>query len=226
MAEMPAPLPPLPRPCIVTDLCIETTRKIIRSRLYWHPTTSPDTESDLTVCADAVKSAFTPALPELLPDRHSFIRVEAYAYVGVDNYFFANSVAAPGPGLIGVPGNDGDDDAEGAGEDILPDDTALVIQKKTGIQGKSNQGRLFIGGIAETVQIRGVVTPGFVTKVKTLASKVNTSINVSGSGFTTTLEARHWARKAGILRPITKVYVVKTMGTRMDRRKATGWERL
>ena len=119
--------------------------------------------------------------------------------------------------------------ADGAGslsEDIMPDDTCLVIQKKTGLKGRANQGRLFIGGISETIQYAGEVSAAYATQAKTLAAKVNTDITVSGSGFTTVLHARHWNRKANQMKPITKVYVVKAIGSRMDRRPKQLWERL
>jgi hypothetical protein len=227
MAERP-PQPPIPAPILTADLVIKTRYQHLRSRLYWASDTAPENESHVTVMADAIKTAFTPALPALLPDTHFFEKVECRWYGAGDSLLYANSSAAPGVGLLDAP-NDGDSLSDGDGslsEDIMPDDTALVIQKKTGLRGRANQGRLFIGGIAENVNFAGVVSDPYIPHVKTLASKVVTDINVNGSGFTTVLHARHWNRIANQMKTITKVYVVNQMGSRMDRRPKKKWERL
>ena len=227
MAERP-PQPPIPPPILTADLVILTKHQPLRSRLYWASDTAPENETHLTVIADAIKTAFTNPLIALMPDTHFFQRVECRWYGAGDSAFFANSTSVAAEGEIDAP-DENNAVADGAGslsEDIMPDDTCLVIQKKTGLKGRANQGRLFIGGISETIQYAGEVSAAYATQAKTLAAKVNTDITVSGSGFTTVLHARHWNRKANQMKPITKVYVVKAIGSRMDRRPKQLWERL
>lgn len=221
------PQPPIPAGIIVADLCILTTHRMIRSRTYWSPDVAPETEIHLTVIADAVKTAFTTAIPDLMPTNHFFQRVECRFYGSGNSFFFANSVAAAGPGLIAsAEAPTTEFDPTSTSEDIMPDDTALILQKKTGLRGRANQGRVFIGGMSEKVQFAGEVTELYIEKVKTLAGKLNTSITVNGSGYSSPIHGRHWNRKDNVMRPITKVYAVKAIGSRMDRRPKLLYERL
>lgn len=227
MAERP-PQPPIPAPILTADLCILTKHKMIRSRTYWSSDTAPENETQLTVIADAIKTAFNAVIIALLPDSHYFQRVECRWYGAGDSAFFANSTSAASQGSIDAPDNN-DSLSDGAGslsEDIMPDDTCLIIQKKTGLKGRANQGRIFFGGLAENVNYAGEVSSPFEANAKALAAKLNTDINVAGSGYTTVLHGRHWNRKVNQMKAITKVYVVKGIGSRMDRRPKTLMERL
>lgn len=219
------PAPQIPNGSLVADIVIGTPYRHLRSRLYYVSDTAPETESNLVVIADAIKSHLTPTLPALLPDTNAFNRVEVKYYGAGDTLIFAQSSAAAGFGLIDAPDAQ-DEDGGSESEDIMPTETALIIQRKTGFRGRSNQGRIFIGGIAETVQMRGLIANDFIAPVKTFAAKLNVDINVAGSGFTSVLHARHWNRKTNVLRPVTKIYVVAGTGTRRDRRIKAFRERL
>lgn len=212
------PAPAIPANVLVADLVIRTNRKMLRSRLYYTSDTPPDDETDLTVIADQVKVHFTPSLPNLLPTLNYFSRVECRWYGAGSAFFFANSTAAEGAGLISSP-MDSSEDGGSETEDVMPDGSAIIIQKKTGKRGPSKQGRLFIGGIAEAVNFAGEVTPGLVATTKVLAGKVAADITINTGGVVTVLHARHWDRKNNIMEPITKTYVVKGLAD-LNRRRA------
>jgi hypothetical protein len=221
------PAPAIPSNVLVADLCCDAGNKILRSRTYWSSDTAPENETHLTSIADAVFATFKPAYIAMMSDNYYFSRVECRWYGAGNTMFFANSSDGAAVGLIGSVNKpaDGDEDSL-ASEDDMPLDNALVVQKKTGLRGRSNQGRLFIAGLSEKSFWRGELNQLFYVKAKALAAKVNTDINVANGGYNTTLHARHWNRKENVMRPITKVYVVKVVGSRMDRRPRGLYERV
>lgn len=211
------PQPPIPSSVLVADLCVRTPHRMLRTRTYWTSDTAPENETQLTVIADAIKTAFTNALPNVLPDTNYFSRVECKWYGAGNAFFFANSVAAEGPGLIDVPDGPSEDGGSES-EDVMPDSTGVIIQKKTGKRGPSKQGRIFIGGIAEKTQYGGQIAEGYESYFKTLAGKFSADITINAGGVNTVLHARHWDRKNNVMEPITKTYVVKGT-TDLKRRK-------
>lgn len=216
MAEGPE-TPPIPTPIIVANLCVLTPRRMLRTVTYWHSDVWPENETQLTVAADAIKTAFGTAYCNLMPDTNYFQKVECRYYGAGGTGFMANSTAAAGPGLIDAP-DDKSEDGGSESEDIMPDGDSIIIQKKTGLVGRANQGRWFIGGLAERINWSGELASVAEGAAKTLAAKFATDINVNGSGYTTVLHARHWRRSPNAMIPITKVYVIKGL-THLRRRQ-------
>lgn len=218
---------PIPTPTIVADLVVKTKWAYRRNRLYYEPTANPGDEIALGHCADAIFNAFKDDIVLLMPDEHYFQRVECRFYGPGSTGFFANSSVAPVVGDIETPDeNTTASDIYSASEDILPDEVSLIIQKKTGLTGRANQGRLFLTGLSERVNFAGEVSAGYRGSAATVAALVATDVSVSVGAFVSVLHARHWNRKTNDMKPITKTYVVNGMGSRRDRRRPVPMERL
>lgn len=228
MAERP-PQPPIPRGTYVMDAVIKTLWGVRRNRFYFVSDAIAADEEDLKDIADAFHTHISGQFVDLMPDLHKLLRFEIKYYKGVDGYIFANSTPAALNGQLTTPapagtgeGEDNDEDSE----DILPDEVSLVIQLKTGIGGRANQGRRFITGLSEKIQYAGEVTPDFYPKVLALAAKIKAPFNITIAAGTESMLPAHWNRKANVMKPVTACYVVNAMGTRRDRRKSIPWERI
>jgi len=221
-------MPAIPTPCVAFDLCILTKHAIRRSRLYYEFDGAPPTnEVQLGACCEHVKSQFGPAIAELLPDCHRFEKVEGTYFGAGGSGFVAASTSAAVDGELTSPDSLTEDEAiEGGSEDVMPDEAALIIQRRTGMRGRQNYGRLFLSGLSERINFAGQVTPDFHGLAKAVAALVPADMNVAAEDYTGLMHARHWNRKDNILMPVTKAYVVGAIGTRKDRRPPLTLERL
>lgn len=219
-------MPAIPTPTITADLCIKTKWGTRKSRLFYEPETLPTDEIQLGACATAIFTKFGDKIIEVLPDEHQFVAVECVFYGPGGEGFVANSSQDPLDGSLSTPDeNTPESDGAGDSEDILPDECALIIQRRTGKRGRSKYGRLYIGGLSEKIQYAGEISSAYRAECVAIATAVPQDIAVAGA-FTSVLHARHWDRKNNVMEPVTKAYAVNGIGSRRDRRRPTPMSRL
>jgi hypothetical protein len=164
-------------------------------------------------------------LVQFMSTQCSVERAEGRWYGGGSENFEANSTVARQVGaLTAVTPNSPSDESDSL-PDTLPDEVCIIVQKRTGNTGRAKRGRWFFCGLSEQMQNAGEVDFQYRDDVKSFADLLSTSIVVT-TGFSTTLNARHYDRKDNILMPITKCYALRTMGSRRDRRSPLRLTRL
>lgn len=204
----------IPNACLTADLVIHTAvGGYRRSRLYYTLSSAPATVHELTRCCNALSVKFAPLLTPLLPTSHQFLGVEGrYKAAGVD--LESNSTNGPFEGDVSAGGEE-----EGT-SDGLPDEAAIIIKRITGKGGRSKRGRLFIGGLSESINNNGVIATSAIDVCKDLMNAVPEDVVFSINEETeSTMHARHWDRKNSVLEPVVSAALCLTIGSRIDRRQ-------
>ncbi len=98
--------------------------------------------------------------------------------------------------------------------DELPSYAAAVIQKRTGLGGKSGRGRWYVSGIPDTLSNEGLLTNIARALYGALATQYIAPIVVGADSAI----AHHYSAKGKILLPITSIQVVAELGTQRRRR--------
>lgn len=126
-------------------------------------------------------------------------------YAGVNQQDFT-STNDPHPGMLSALTN--------PNTDTLPPNTALVIQRRTGIAGRNNRGRVFIPFISEALQAKGYLEDG---ASRAQAAAFASYMAANHTTLTYTIAARHWDRKNDRLEVVTSCRYVDGFRTRTDR---------
>ena len=218
---------PIPRPCVVTDLVTDTTFKLRRTRFFWTTDVAPTGITDLEAICNRLMAVIPPLLAPMMTTQAKMLRFEGKWYgPGTSGWEGNSTVAAvPGENPAVTPGSE--TEAEEGIElvaDTLPDEVSMVIQKRTGNTGRSQMGRWFFTGLSEKINNHGRLTSTWVATAKNIANALSADVTVSGA-YATVLHARHYDQKNSVLMPITKCYVLRTLGTRLDRRRPLEMER-
>jgi hypothetical protein len=101
--------------------------------------------------------------------------------------------------------------------DPLPTESVIEIQRRTGLPGRSNRGRIFFSGISEEAQLKG----GLVQSGDTWAALPSLAAALLGhvTSGAITLTPAHWDRKNNALRSVTAWRVMDKLLSRRDRRR-------
>lgn len=225
MAETPVPQPPIPKPVFIGDLVMKTQQGFRRNRFYYVLDLPATTITAVEICAEKLFGVITPKLKQLVTAQVELLRVEG-RFFGADGSDIEGNSTSPkvlGDITAVTPGSESDD---GSLPDTMPDESVLIIQKRTGTAGRGARGRWFFSGLGEAVQNNGVIVEGFQDDAKELADVLSEDIDTGAGDFTTTMHARHWNRDSNTLMPITKCYAIRVIGTRKERRNPLQLERL
>lgn len=102
------------------------------------------------------------------------------------------------------------------GEEMLPLSAVVVVQKHTGVFGRSARGRFFFAGIAEDVNNSGFIAVDFNTQARAVATFLG-----ADRTFAIPFHARHWDRKNNTFEPITSCVCLDKISTLRSRTKKT-----
>jgi hypothetical protein len=201
-------------------MVIKTYWRERRCRFFWDLSVAPTGLTQIEACCNRLMAQYPPFFTPYLSNQTFITRFEGRWYGGGGAAFEGNStVAAVQGGLTTVIPNSGADATGSSGQaDTLPDEACLIIQKRTGLTGRSNYGRWFIPGLGEAIQNAGEIDVEYRGLIKVTADSLSTDVVVS-TGFSTVMHARHYNRKTNALIPITKCYAIQTLGSRRDRRR-------
>jgi hypothetical protein len=108
-------------------------------------------------------------------------------------------------------------EGEAATPEALPRQDAIVIQKTTGQFGRANQGRIFISGVAETMQVNGELA----NVARPLAKNVADFLGADRT-FALPMNSRHWNRKLNTFVPITACFAIIELKSQRNRQYYKG----
>jgi hypothetical protein len=219
---------PFPAMYMHCDLELETRWGVRKSRLYYEPNVAPSAYNHIQAASNAMLTKWGTLLAPVLSDATRLARVTTrFVSGGVD-------LEAPST-IAGIAGTGDPDDyipdpITGIIPGSMPDETCLIFQRVTGVNGRSKRGRIFIAGISETVNAAGRVTPLLRPDVIAIAEGGTAHVPVSYSGsedpgdiaWEANLNLRHYDRKNNMLIPVVKMLALDIIGSRIDRRSPLG----
>lgn len=190
--------------CLVTDLFVKTESRLCSNRLYWVPDTPPTTSTNMITLANNVMTLFAPLYVQLFTNNVFFQGVHARytdPTVEIDGW----STSAPVAGVLSYIGNE-----------PLPDEVCMEIQRRTGLTGRENRGRIFISGISSAWNDGGKITTAGQTLLIAIAAHVGPDQTFAPVGL---CHARHYDRKANLLRGVSQARATNVFVSRRDRRR-------
>lgn len=101
--------------------------------------------------------------------------------------------------------------------DLFPEAVAVIIQRRTGLAGRQNRGRIFLPFIPEDAFLDSAVTVNASIMYRRLAFKMSQGFEVTG--LAGVLFPVHLNRKEGAVPVLTECRVVSETSTRRDRRE-------
>lgn len=120
-------------------------------------------------------------------------------------------------GAVQVEGVSGNNPVVGgvSGSDILPEEDAVLLRRRTGLAGRSKRGRVFLPYVPETFQASGTLTQAARTAYSTFGGLMMSTLSTgTGQDF----EPCTVDFKNGALLPLVAVEYVSTTVSRRDRR--------
>lgn len=169
---------------------------------YASPGTTPDPDDIGTYASDVAAKVEGAILPLLEPTT---------TFDGVDLFYKASDLDLQGASSAG-PQN-----GTAAAGDILPEEDAVVIQRRTGQPGRNSRGRIFLPFIPEVFALDSKLTAAAITKYQTLCTSLMEPV-ASGPEGGVILQPRHYNKKASVFQPIIAWRVVDNTCSRRDRR--------
>lgn len=216
-----------PANTLVTDMVIQTPWRERRVRFFWDLTVAPTGITQIEACCNRLMVTHASVWAGFMTTQVFVTRFEGRWYGPSGTTFEGNSTSAQVQGSFTAvtPNSASDATGSSASADTLPDEVCFIIQKRTGVIGRSSRGRWFICGLGEAVQNAGEVDTEYRALLKGVTDQMSTDVAVT-VGFSTVMHARHYNRKSNILQPIVKCYALRTMGSRRDRRSPLRLSRL
>lgn len=187
--------------CLTTDIIVETPERECVNRLYWIPDTPPTATTDMVALANAVFNHYSDQYSALLHNTSRFAAVHVRynaPTADIDGW----STHAP---VVG-----GEDVGDAMGDEIV-----YEIQRRTGMTGRQNRGRIFISGVPEEANIDGILDSTFRARLIALAAIIGPDQSFAPIGL---CHARHWDRKDNVLRGVSQARAMGGFASRRDRR--------
>lgn len=179
------------------------TGKEHRFALYYTAeggSTAP-TASTIQSIANDFKTAFSTALPPCFTTAHAFSGVDA-VYTGGGVQVDARSNIAESAGTVSG--------------DVMPEEVAVLIQRRTGLQGRQRRGRVFIPCVPDSFVTGSALTSAALLVYKAVAEMMIGPV-AAGS------EETGWnpmqpSPTLSVLMPLTQTRVYSEVVSRRDRR--------
>lgn len=169
-------------------------------RLYYIKTAGTDpTQAQLDTFANTIFTTLAVSLLPCLAAESEFRQVRMLIAGGSAEMESYSSVAAQ------------QGDATGG---MMPEENAVVIQRRTGLPGRSKRGRIYIPFVAEAAAEDSTLNSSFITFYKGLATALKTPL-VSGG---ITLSPRTPSFKDSTLYPVVQTRVLSEICSRRQRR--------
>jgi hypothetical protein len=196
-------MPTIPKPVLIVSAIIQTVVGNFINVSYWLPVTAPTSGTDVdSMCGD-FNGVFGPLYGTCL--------CSGITYLGCMARYLNGSTELEGANATPTAGS-------AAGVNVS-DQNAVVIRKVTGMGGRQNRGRYFIGGLSSLAF--SPANPDEVENItalpayRALAAQYGSDQTLAGI----VCHARHWDRKDSVLRVITECRVSSRIASRDDRRR-------
>lgn len=190
--------------CLITDLITKTENRLCRSRLYWVPDTPPTSSTNMVTLANSVMANYATVLPAILSPLCYFFGVYVrWTDPAVELDGYSTSTAIVGTGGVSTTVS-------------LPDEVCMEVQRRTGLTGRQNRGRLFFSGIASPMNDGGLLTPAARVNLIALAAKIGPDQTFAPIGL---CHARHFDRKDNVLKGVQAARATSVFVSRRDRRR-------
>lgn len=112
--------------------------------------------------------------------RWKVLAADGFKMIGVKAVYMKGDVYADG--FSTLPSVAGDISAPLAdGHNMMGDEVSLVIQRVTGKRGRRYRGRMFIPGIAESVNSNGYLNADYETQADSLAAWLGADVTIGGA---------------------------------------------
>jgi hypothetical protein len=197
---MPSPI--IPKPVLIVRVQCNTAQGHFENISYWTPAVNPANIGVLQAWSDAFDPLIAAVMIPVLCPTATYANTQMQWLDGTHSWQ-TNSSASAGVGTAGGNG--------------VSDQNAVVVRKETGLAGRSNSGRLFLGGmstLAFEAAAPDEVSSGMRVAYQTVAAFYGSDQTVAGVA----LHSRHWNRKTGVLVPIISCHVSSRVASRDDRR--------
>lgn len=160
--------------------------------------TFPTSNAEAGFLADMLDNTIGAQLIQCIPSDCRYEKVVVYINDGGVSYSAENN----------------DTNAAGAsGTQSLPDYSAVVIQKRTAVGGKSGRGRWYLGCVPEGNQDTGRIVPGALAAYQQLADDLKLDYATLGG----TWRSGHMSRKDSTVVAISECRINIQLGTRRKR---------
>ena len=180
--------------------------------LYYKPTDLVITQQNIVAVADFILAKLGTACRAVIPPYIKFNPIVVRTH-GDGTDLEDTSSEASGAGTYTILQSE-----LGLGEnDVLPEGNQVVIQRRTGLAGRSKRGRVFIPYVPETFCDNSTLNAVGLPKYKTLAQKIAQSIEAGDNGET--LDACTPDFKNQVMVHVTHARVVSEVLYRKDRRE-------
>lgn len=166
------------------------------------PGVDPDPDDFGTFASDVAAAVETAILPCIEPTT---------SFDGVDLTYKSSDLDLQGASSAGPQSG------TAAAGDILPEEDAVVLQRRTGQPGRNSRGRIFLPFIPEAFALDSKLTAAAITKYQAVAAALMVPV-ASGPEGGVILQPRHYNKKAGVFQPIVAWRVVDNTCSRRDRR--------
>lgn len=193
---------PLPAHLRVRVMVRETaTAKIHGFNLYYVNGGTHPLSEEIQVIANNFKTAFNAAMPGILTTAHEFLGVEV-VYTGGGVQLDAMSAVAATAGTVSG--------------DVMPEETAALIQRRTGLQGRAKRGRVFLPCVPDSFVTGSALTGAALTAYTAVAEMMKNTVvtEVADPDW----EPRQPSPSTNALLPITQTRVYSEVVSRRDRR--------
>lgn len=194
---------PLPAHLRVNVMCREiATAKVHKFGLFYvlGSGTAPDFDTIQTVAND-FKTAFAGAMPGVLTTGHDFFGVEV-VYTGGGAQIDAVSNTAASTGTVSG--------------DTMPEEVAVLIQRRTGLQGRSKRGRVFVPCVPDSFVTGSTLTSTAMTAYLGVAEMIKNDVETNAGALV--WESRQPSYATNTLLAITQSRVGLEVVSRRDRR--------
>jgi hypothetical protein len=173
--------------------------------LYYRKTEGMEapTVANIQDVANDFKTAFNTAVPACLTTAHQFFGVHV-RYYGTANEAEAYSNVAVAAGTR-------------AGE-TFPEEVAACIQRRTGMQGRANRGRVYMPFVPVMFANGSSMTQTGIEAYQSMATAVKNGVLAPDSGTPIAWEAYTPAFKTASLNKVIQVRVIPELASRRDRR--------
>jgi hypothetical protein len=178
-----------------------------QSKLYYTVSEGMPDLSVLVQVADFINAKMQSALRAVIPDYITLQPVTVRVRGGeVDIEDQSSEPAAVGTWTGG--GTEPEDD-------VLPEGDQIVIQRRTGLAGRSKRGRVFLPFVPEQLVDNSTLNAVGLPRYKTIATKMSQTIDMGGLGDAQPVTPDY---KNQTMRNVTHCRVVSEVCTRRDRR--------
>lgn len=166
---------------------------------YWENASAQITQANALAAATAYHNQFVTAVAPVLSD--SVFINETRVRVFLSGSLIEATYTSSATGSL-------------AGQQTMPLQDVLVIQRRTSSFGRANQGRIFISGLAESMCEDGHISAGKFADAKAIATFLG-----ADRTFDVPYHARHWNRKLNTFVPIVNCFAIQELKSRRDRQE-------